>query len=129
MVTDWLHLHGLIEGRNDSANWAKGEATATSHLFTSLDREQKGVLSTKQKEEGEEKKGFLKKYSSCKETDCEATKKGRVGRDARGWGRTKQKLQSKGKGATREKGASRGKYRSREYKLKMYVACCAWLNN
>ena len=30
----------------DSANWAR-EATATSHPFTSLDREQKEVLSRK----------------------------------------------------------------------------------
>jgi len=37
------------------------EATATSHPFTSLDCEQKGILSTKERGgRGDKKKGFLK---------------------------------------------------------------------
>jgi len=48
----------LIEGRSDSADWAKGEATATSHLSTSLDLNKKGVLNTQEKKrrKAEEKK-------------------------------------------------------------------------
>jgi len=38
----------------------KGEATATSHLFTSLDREQKGEFSAQKREERGERKDLEK---------------------------------------------------------------------
>jgi len=55
-------------------------------------------------------------------------KKRRVGGDRRGLGEQDKATVKRERGCTSE-GASRGKYRCHGNELKMYVTCCAWLND
>ena len=60
---------------------------------------------------------------SAEERESGATKKRELGEIAEVW-----KNKTKPQGCTSE-GASRGKYRCHGNDLKMYVTCCAWLND
>jgi len=60
MVTEWLHLHGLIEGRSDSADWARGkQPPLPTFLHLSTSNKEGDLINKKEKT----KKGIFWKSS------------------------------------------------------------------
>ncbi|QCE03964.1 hypothetical protein DEO72_LG8g1996 [Vigna unguiculata] len=97
MVTDWLHLHGLIEGRSDSADWAKGKQPPLPTFLPLWIVNKKESSQHKRERRGGRERILEKNTVSAEKPVAGQRKRGELGEIPEVWGEQNKSCNQRGK--------------------------------